>query len=174
MTMAASRLHGVESPSLAAGDLLHDALLKVMGGAVPDWQDRGHFFATLSLAMRSVLVDHARARQADKRGGACALVTYTLRGVGEESMAADLLTLDALLDQLQAAVQRRMRRTRRCGPTGCAAGAGRRRGEHRACARLAAQGSCGDVVDRLRTLNPRRGRKRTPPEPAGAGHQVRR
>ena len=53
--------------------------------------------------MRSVLVDHARARQADKRGGACAHVTYTLRGVGEESMDADLLTLDALLDQLQAA-----------------------------------------------------------------------
>ena len=51
--MAASRIHGVESPSLAAGDLLHDSLLEVMGGAVPDWTDRGHSFATLSLAMRS-------------------------------------------------------------------------------------------------------------------------
>ncbi len=101
--IAAGRIHGLETPSLAADDLLHEALLKVMGGTVPDWRDRGHFFATLSLAMRSVLVDHARARKADKRGGDWAKLTYTLSRVGEESMDADLLTLDALLNQLQAA-----------------------------------------------------------------------
>lgn len=105
LRMARSRLRGGETPSLAADDLLHEALLKVMQ-APPAWQDRAHFFATLSLAMRSVLVDHARARQADKRGGhgdaAWHRVTYTLSAVGEESMAADLLTLDALLNRLQA------------------------------------------------------------------------
>jgi len=100
LRMAASRLRGSETPSLAVGDLLNDALLKVLHSP-PDWQNRGHFFATLSLAMRSVLVDHARARQTERRGGDWQRVTYTLSALGEESMDADLLTLDALLQQLQ-------------------------------------------------------------------------
>lgn len=99
--MAASRLRGVETPSLGPGDLLHEALLKLMERP-PDWQDRGHFFATLSTTMRSVMVDHARARQADKRGGAWQQVTYTLSAHGEDSWVADLLTLDQLLTRLQA------------------------------------------------------------------------
>jgi RNA polymerase sigma factor (TIGR02999 family) len=99
--MAASRLRGADTPSLAAGDLVNEALLKVMDSP-PDWQNRAHFFATMSLAMRSVLIDHARARRADKRGGEWQRLTYTLTGVGEESMVADLLTLDKLLTQLAA------------------------------------------------------------------------
>ena len=97
--MAASRLRGAETPSLAAGDLLHETLIKLMD-APPAWQDRAHFFATVSRAMRSVLVDHARARQTDKRGGAWQRLGITLSDVGEESNIADLLTLNQLLDQL--------------------------------------------------------------------------
>lgn len=100
--MARSRLQGIETPSLAAGDLLQETLLK-LAAAPPAWQDRQHFFATVSTTMRSVLIDHARARQADKRGGAWQRVTYTLSDVGEESNVADLLTLDRLLDQLALA-----------------------------------------------------------------------
>jgi RNA polymerase sigma factor (TIGR02999 family) len=99
--MASSRLRGVETPSLGPGDLLHEALLKLMERP-PDWQDRGHFFATLSTTMRSVMVDHARARQADKRGGDWKQVTYTLSAHGEDSWVTDLLTLDQLLSRLQA------------------------------------------------------------------------
>ena len=91
--MAASRLRGAETPSLASHDLVQEALLKVMQSP-PEWQNRAHFFATMSLAMRSVLVHHARARQADKRGGQWQQITYTLSAVGEESIVADLLTLD--------------------------------------------------------------------------------
>ena len=97
--MAVSRLRGAETPSLAAGDLLHETLIKLMD-APPAWQDRAHFFATVSRAMRSVLVDHARARQADKRGGAWQRLSITLSDVGEESNITDLLTLNQLLDQL--------------------------------------------------------------------------
>ena len=97
--MAASRLRGGETPSLAAGDLLNETIMKLME-APPAWQDRAHFFATVSRAMRSVLVDHARARQADKRGGAWHRLSFTLSGVGEDSNVADLLTLNQLLDQL--------------------------------------------------------------------------
>jgi RNA polymerase sigma factor (TIGR02999 family) len=99
--MAMSRLRGSETPSLASHDLVQEALLKVMESP-PEWQNRAHFFATMSLAMRSVLVDHARARQADKRGGQWQQVTYTLSSVGEESIVADLLTLDQLLTRLAA------------------------------------------------------------------------
>ncbi len=99
LRMAASRLRGVETPSLAVGDLLQETLVKLMQSP-PDWQDRAHFFGAVSMAMRSVLVDHARARQTDKRGGDWQRLGYTVSEVGEESNIADLLTLDALLRQL--------------------------------------------------------------------------
>lgn len=99
MRMAASRLRGPEGVTLSRGDLLNEAVLRVMESP-PAWNDRAHFFATISLTMRSVLVDHARARLASKRGGDQERVTWTLSAIGEESMAADLLTLDALLRRL--------------------------------------------------------------------------
>lgn len=99
MRMAGSRLRGADGMTLSRGDLVNEALLRVLASP-PQWQDRAHFFGTLSLTMRSVLVDHARARLAAKRGGDFERVTWTLSALGEESMAADLLTLDALLRQL--------------------------------------------------------------------------
>lgn len=99
MRMAASRLRGPEGVTLSRGDLLNEAVLRVMESP-PAWNDRAHFFATISLTMRSVLVDHARARLASKRGGDQERVTWTISSLGEESMAADLLTLDALLRRL--------------------------------------------------------------------------
>ncbi|MFN0182382.1 MAG: ECF-type sigma factor [Aquabacterium sp.] len=97
--MAASRLRGWDSATLARGDLVNEAMLRLLQ-APYEWRDRAHFFATVSLHMRSVLREHARARQADKRGGDALQITLTSAELGEESMAADLLTLDALLDQL--------------------------------------------------------------------------
>lgn len=49
--------------------LVHEAYLRLAGGAVPRWQDRVHFFAVAAQVMRRLLVDHARARRAEKRGG---------------------------------------------------------------------------------------------------------
>jgi RNA polymerase sigma factor (TIGR02999 family) len=101
LRMAAARLRTGDGGTFSRGDLLNSALLRVMESP-PEWRNRAHFFATLSLTMRSVLVDHARARLAGKRGGGQERVTWTLSSLGEESMAADLLTLDALLRQLEA------------------------------------------------------------------------
>lgn len=100
MRMAASRLRSSDGGTLSRGDLLNAALLRLIESP-PAWEGRSHFFATVSLTMRSVLVDHARARLSSKRGGDAERVTWTLSSVGEESMAADLLTLDALLHQLE-------------------------------------------------------------------------
>lgn len=99
LRMAASRLHGHDGGTLAQGDVLNEAMLRLLKtpGA---YNDRAHFFASVSLTMRSVLRDHARARLADKRGGERVRVTLHSVMAGEESMAADLLTLDQLLDTL--------------------------------------------------------------------------
>lgn len=103
LRLAQSRLRGQDSPSLGAEDLLQEALMRLAGN-VPDWNDRQHFFATVSLAMRQVLVDHARRRLAGKRAGGAGwcLVDWTLSDVGEEAQTADLLTLDRLLQELEA------------------------------------------------------------------------
>lgn len=99
LRMAASRLSSYEDLSLSQGDVLHEAVLRLMRSTTP-WQNRAHFFATVSLTIRSVLREHARARAADKRGGQRVQVTLSSVEWGEDSMAADLLTLDRLLDQL--------------------------------------------------------------------------
>lgn len=99
LRMAASRLSGYDDLSLSRGDVLNEAILRLMNASTT-WQNRAHFFATLSLTMRSVLREHARARLADKRGGPRVDITLSSIEWGEEAMAADLLTLDRLLDDL--------------------------------------------------------------------------
>ena len=54
--------------------LVHEAYVRLMRGANIDWNDRAHFFAAASTAMRRVLVDHARRRTATKRGSGVAAV----------------------------------------------------------------------------------------------------
>lgn len=101
LRMAASRLRGHDSSTLERGDVVNEAMLRLMRSPT-DWANREHFFATVALAMRAVLREHARARRADKRGGQRVQLTLTGLQLGEDSMAADVLTLDALLTQLEA------------------------------------------------------------------------
>jgi len=55
--------------TLQATELVHEAYFKLLGSAQVEWQGRAHFVAIAARAMRQILVDHARRRQADKRGG---------------------------------------------------------------------------------------------------------
>lgn len=101
--MASQRLHRAAAPTLTPTALVHEAFLRLYDADI-DWRDRAHFFALAALHMRNVLVDHARAQQAEKRGGA--YVQVTLTGVvaaddrGEH--ATDLLVLDAALRRLES------------------------------------------------------------------------
>ncbi|MEP6991454.1 MAG: sigma-70 family RNA polymerase sigma factor [bacterium] len=61
--------------TLDTSALVHETWLRMRTGATPDWQDRGHFFAVASTAMRRILIDHAKQRLAQKRGGAAVHVT---------------------------------------------------------------------------------------------------
>ena len=69
--LAAQRLAG-ETPgqTLQPTALVHEAYLRLVGeGQGQHWEGRGHFFAAAAEAMRRILIEHARARGADKRGG---------------------------------------------------------------------------------------------------------
>jgi RNA polymerase sigma factor (TIGR02999 family) len=69
--LAAVRM-AAESPdhTLAPTALVHEAYLRLVAESqAPHWKGRGHFFSVAAEAMRRILVDHARAKHADKRGG---------------------------------------------------------------------------------------------------------
>lgn len=81
--------------------LVHEIYVKLFGGEVIDWQDRGHFFAIAARQMRNYLVDHARERNREKRGGgAIALELDEQRSAGGETFREDVLVVDEALDEL--------------------------------------------------------------------------
>ena len=85
--------------------LVHEAYLK-LGGAQLAAQDRNHLLALSARAMRQVLVDDARARKADKRGGGQDALTLTARLDAGERAALEVLELDDLLKRLHALDER--------------------------------------------------------------------
>jgi len=85
--------------TLRPTDLISEAYLRLAEGAKPDWQDRVQFFAIAANTMRRVLIDHARSRNADKRGGQLTLVPFDDAAVGD-AQPFDLLALDDALHAL--------------------------------------------------------------------------
>lgn len=85
--------------SLPPTALVHEAYLKLVDQRRVRWQNRAHFFAIAAQQMRRILVDHARAHGAAKRG---ADVTIPLSGIdqGTEPRPPDLVALDEALDGL--------------------------------------------------------------------------
>jgi RNA polymerase sigma factor (TIGR02999 family) len=68
--IAAARLgREAHAETLQPTAVVHEAYLRLVDAARVPWEGRGHFFAVASRAMRQILVDHARARSAAKRGG---------------------------------------------------------------------------------------------------------
>lgn len=85
--------------SLTPTALVHEAYLKLIDQRRVRWQNRAHFFGISAQVMRRVLVDHARAHAAAKRGRAA---TVSLDGVDIATgpIAVDIVALDAALDKL--------------------------------------------------------------------------
>lgn len=103
----AARHLGAERPghTLQPTALVNEAYLRLRGlGGVP-WHDRTHFFAIASRIMRRLLVDHARAKMAQKRGSDAPTVVIT-EGYHDEVQPAldaeELIDLDRALDELNA------------------------------------------------------------------------
>jgi RNA polymerase sigma factor (TIGR02999 family) len=100
--IAAKRvLQSAGMATLSPTELVHEALLNVMPSPM-EFQNRVHFLATMSLAIRSILVDHARARAASKRGGGLVQVTLTNIEVADATSTFDLMAIDEALGKLEA------------------------------------------------------------------------
>ncbi|HEX2837112.1 MAG TPA: ECF-type sigma factor [Phycisphaerales bacterium] len=104
--MAQHRLR-YESPeiTLQATALVHEAYLKLMPRRDGSWEGRGHLLAAAGEAMRRILVDHARGKVRDKRGGGASgegtpRVRVELSNIGPLRDDAELVELDAALSRL--------------------------------------------------------------------------
>ena len=90
--------------------LVHEAYLRLVNQRDVAWQNRAHFFGICAQLMRRILVDHARERQAGKRGGAGAVrITLDERVAAVEEREVDLLALDEALTRLAAMDERQAR-----------------------------------------------------------------
>jgi len=93
------------SPTLSATVLANEAYLKLHDAEQQQWQDREHFFAVMAVMLRRLVVDHARAVSAKKRGGRerpSSLAELEALGVEpiSEPRSESLLRLDAALERL--------------------------------------------------------------------------
>lgn len=113
--LARARARAGASGTLSPTVLLHETYLRMRREPAPAWQDRSHFLAIAARAMRRVLVDHARAAHARKRGGGSARVTLDAEtlGSGGETATADLLDLERGIQALQA-IDARLCRVAEC------------------------------------------------------------
>jgi RNA polymerase sigma factor (TIGR02999 family) len=86
--------------------LVHEAYLKLTGSAHQTYQDRIHFFAVASRAMRQILVDYARRHAAAKRGSGAIAVSLDPDALPDPGRAEELVALDEALSKLERLDQR--------------------------------------------------------------------
>jgi RNA polymerase sigma factor (TIGR02999 family) len=89
-----------DNHTLQTTALVNEAFLRLVDLRRIRWQDRAHFLALSARLMRRILVDHARARSYQKRGGGAVNVTLDEALVGSAERGADLLALDDALEDL--------------------------------------------------------------------------
>lgn len=102
-----------EGHTLDTTALVHETYLKLVDQTRAEWSDRAQFFAVASIAMRRILVDHARKRAALKRGGDRKRVPLDAANLSVEDRAHTLIELDQALTRL-AGIDERMSRVVEC------------------------------------------------------------
>ncbi len=101
--LAAHKLaHEAPGQTLQATALVHEAYLRLVGAKpqAASWDNQRHFFAAAAEAMRRILIDRARARRADKRGGGRARRSFDDVEPAAPEVPEDLLALDEALTRL--------------------------------------------------------------------------
>lgn len=87
--------------TIQATSLVNEAWLRLSGAQASSFQDRAHFYGVCARLMRQILVDHARARSAAKRGsGSVGQLPEHLEVAVDPNINADILTINAALDKL--------------------------------------------------------------------------
>jgi RNA polymerase sigma factor (TIGR02999 family) len=89
--------------------LIHEVFIKLAGQELPGFENRVHFYATASRAMRQVLVNYAQAQRAAKRGGDALHVTMDESVLSLQASADELLMVHQLLSDLEQRHPRRCR-----------------------------------------------------------------
>ncbi len=101
--LAARAMNGqAAGHTLQATALVHEAYLRLMQPRDGAWEGRAHFLRVAAKAMRCVLIDHARARGAGKRGGGRRGVPLEESAVVAAEPSADVLAIDEALGRLAA------------------------------------------------------------------------
>ena len=98
--ISAVLLRGEGRVSLSTGDLVNEAVMRLIKLDQIDWQDKAHFMALSARMMRRVLIDHARRKDTDKRQHQ--KVTLITQIIGREHETIDLLNLEQALIRLRA------------------------------------------------------------------------
>lgn len=89
--------------------LVHEAYLRLVNQREADWSDRLHFFSIAARVIRRVLIDHARERNAQKRGGANRPVSLAGHDAADRERGIDLIALDEALGELAELSERQAR-----------------------------------------------------------------
>jgi len=95
--------------SLQATALVNEAYIRLVDAKSVQWHDRAHFLAVSARVMRHILVDHARARRYQKRGGQAAKVTFDEALVVTDEPGLDFVALDDALEALAKFDERKSR-----------------------------------------------------------------
>ena len=101
--LAANRI-AAEAPgqTLQATALVHEAYVRLVGNQNVRWDSRGHFFAAAAEAMRRILIDRARAKKREKRGGNRKRFDLTAADLTIDAVPDEILDLDEALRKLAA------------------------------------------------------------------------
>lgn len=83
-------------------ELIHEAYMKLAAGEKKSWKNRSHFLGVAALAMRHILVNYARSKQSQKRGGEIQKVTLQDNSIVSPEKVDEIVALDDALTQLAA------------------------------------------------------------------------
>lgn len=86
--------------TLQTSDLIHEAYIKLVDNNEKDWHSRAHFFGVAGQAMRHILVDYARSKERQKRGGKARDVSLDENAVISNDNSSDILELNEVLEKL--------------------------------------------------------------------------
>ena len=95
--------------TLTTTDLVHQAYLELSDGSPTPWRSQSQFMGIAAVAMRRILVDHARSRRSIKRGGGLRRVDFDSLDLASEDRAELLVALDEALDRLRELDERQVR-----------------------------------------------------------------
>jgi len=99
--MAASRMAGRREVTLQPTALVNETFLRLFGKEAASYDSRAHFFCTAAKAMRSILVDAARRRTAEKRGAGRTLLALTDSDASLEERAFEVVPVNDALSRLE-------------------------------------------------------------------------